>query len=123
MRAALPLIIYFVASIIGAVLKNKAEVEKKKQVVKPAPQVLKSEEFEDILVEPLTAFIQEQETEFEEDQVEAEIETEIETEEWVMPTRPQALKKEPVLRLNLAQAMIMSEIVRPPRSKRPWPSR
>lgn len=128
-------IIYIVLSIIGVLMKNVAEEQKRKQKRLAAPTspeasstTITSEEREQLVkdrfhqtMEPLHG-----ETLFEDDvgvkrglEVENDLPEEAILRSPIRGERQTHIKQGP----SLAQAVIMSEIVRQPRAKRPWPSR
>lgn len=134
MRISVGLILYILVSIIGGLIKKAAEDKSqgqprvKTQVGKHGqsyPDTVSHEEIERALVQRFQEIIPEEQAQ----QIDADAErqavpTELETEE-----EPKIVSKErkkqriPSLQPSLAQAVVMSEIIRQPRAKRPWPSR
>lgn len=131
-------LIYIALSIMGVLIKNATEENKRKKqrtkvgVTKKAYQERMSDaEIELAIIEHFQDSVEpsqssEQTVAF---SVETEAVDEVETERFNEEETPNFKPTPPSvqggnrLRPSLAQAVIMSEIIRPPRSKRPWPSR
>lgn len=138
MHVSVGLILYIIVSIIGVLVKRIAENKQAKTSVgkrgEHYPEMVSFEEIEQALVqrfqevaEPAQSKQPEQIVAVSQDELddsEEEYSDEQQSEEELIlggSVRPKPRISS--LQPNLAQAVVMAEIVRPPRSKRPWPSR
>lgn len=136
MHVSVGLILYIIISIIGVLVKRVAENKQGKTTVgkrgEHYPEMVSFEEIEQALVqrfqeEPAQSKQLEQIVAVSQDDLDdskAEYSDEPHPEEELIlggAVRPKARISS--LQPNLAQAVVMAEIIRPPRSKRPWPSR
>ena len=136
MHVSVGLILYIIISIIGVLVKRVAENKQGKTTVgkrgERYPEVVSFEEIEQALVqrfqeEPAQTKQLEHIVAVSQDDLDdskAEYSDEPHPEEELIlggAVRPKARISS--LQPNLAQAVVMAEIIRPPRSKRPWPSR
>lgn len=121
------LILYVLVVFISGYIKKAADEKARerrleKRTVEAEPAVVTFEEFEADIAELFVA--EDDEETFGLTEVDDSIPEEQDVEEWSAQrsVKPR-LKRTSAPKLDLAQAVVMTEIIREPRAQRPWPQR